>query len=145
MKLNKMLLAALMIIGFAFSSKAQSTAFASTSATIMNPVGLSKTDDIRFDNINSLSTAATVKSQLSEATFTVTGEKSYVFDITVSETVVLTSNVNEATMKAETFISAENVSSQDTKIKVGASLNVNAAQHAGFYSSNNLQVTVNYN
>ncbi len=145
MKLNKMLLAALMIIGLAFSAKAQSTAFASTSATIMNPVGLSKTDDIRFDNVTAQSTAATVKSQLSEAAFIVTGEKSYVFDITVSESVVLTNNANEATMKARTFISADNVSSQDTKIKVGASLNVNAAQHAGFYSSSNLQVTVNYN
>jgi hypothetical protein len=83
------------------------------------------------------------------ATFTVSGNGSYTYAITLPTTVTLTHSGGVQTMDATAFTSnpsgtgALTAGTQD--ISIGATLTVAAAQLAGVYTSGNFDVTVNYN
>jgi Domain of unknown function (DUF4402) len=83
------------------------------------------------------------------ASFTVNGNGSYTYAITLPGTVTLTHSGGVQTMTASSFTSNPSgtgaLSSGTQDITIGATLTVAAAQLAGVYTSGNFNVTVNYN
>ena len=166
---TKWALAALSVIGFSSSSFAQATATATATATIVTPISITKTVDMNFGNV-AVQTATggtvvmtpagvrtaflgvtlpAVPGTVTAASFTVNGQGTYTYAITLPATAVtLTNGAN--TMTADTFTStpsATGVLTAGTQtLTVGATLNVAAAQAAGIYVSGTpFSVTVNYN
>lgn len=148
---------------------AQANASATSSATIVTPISIAKTTDMNFGNVAVSGTAGTVilspsgsRTQsggvtlpgtvgtVTAAAFTVTGQPSYTYSISLPPSAVtLTSGSNN--MTASSFTSTP--SSTGTLavggtqvVNVGATLNVGASQPAGLYvSTAAVTVTVNYN
>ena len=58
--MKKLSAIAILVIGFAASSNAQSTASASASATIISPISITKTVDLDFGNVIASGAAGTV-------------------------------------------------------------------------------------
>ncbi len=169
--LKKFLAAAIVGIGFASSANAQSTATATATATIVTPIAITKNVDMNFGNVAVTSTSGTVilapggtrtksggvtlpavPGTVTPAKFTVTGEGTYTFAITLPSTNVTLTNttgVGAETMIANAFTSDLGATSAlvaGSKIMfVGATLNVAALQKAGVYVSAPFDVTVNYN
>jgi hypothetical protein len=167
--MTKVLGLTLLALAFATTSFAQVTATASTSATIITPIAITKDVDMNFGNIAVSPTLGgtvvlptsgprtktggvtlpVVTGTVTPASFTVTGEGNSTYSITLpSSAITLTSGA--ASMTVENFISSPSntgqLSSGTQEIKVGATLNVGAAQAAGTYSNESgLFVTVNYN
>jgi hypothetical protein len=165
----KLAFAAIALIGFSSSSFAQATATATATATIVTPISITKTVDMNFGNLavqtatggTVVLTPAGVRSvtggvtmpavfgTVTAATFTVNGQGTYTYAITLpAAATTLTSGAN--TMTATTFTSnpsATGVLAAGTQtLNVGATLNVAAAQAAGLYVSGTpFSVTVNYN
>jgi len=163
------LITALIVLGFAASSFAQVTATASTSATIITPIAITKDVDLNFGNVAVSPTLGgtvvlptsgartktggvtlpVVTGTVTPASFTVTGEGNSTYSITLpSSAITLTSA--SGSMTVENFVSNPSntgtLSNGTQEIKVGATLNVGAAQSAGLYSNESgLFVTVNYN
>lgn len=158
------------IFGFAATSFAQVTASASAAATIVTPIAISKTVDMNFGNVAVQSTTSgtvvlaptgsrsrtdgvtlpATNGTVSAAAFTVTGAVGYSYVVTLPESVIVVSGENDMTV--DNFTSSLGVSNTGTitggsvTLSVGATLNVDAAQPAGLYSSaSNFNVTVNYN
>ncbi|MCD6062586.1 MAG: hypothetical protein K0R82_497 [Flavipsychrobacter sp.] len=173
MKKIKLLVAAIAVIGFSADTFAQQTssATANASATIIQPIAISKTTDMSFGNIAvSGSTAGTVVlstangrtatggvtlpvsgGTVTSAEFAVTGAANYTYTITLPSSVTLDDNASH-TMTAGTFTSDPLTSAGtldangEQTVKVGATLAVGAAQAAGVYESDvDFQVIVNYN
>jgi hypothetical protein len=167
---NKMIATAMLLTGFINSSFAQSTATATATATVVTPISISKNTDMSFGNLAvQTATGGTVvlapagtrtstsgvtlpatTGTVTAATFTVTGNGSYTYAITLpSAAVVLTHTGGVQTMNATAFTSNPSgtgaLSSGTQNIAVGATLTVAAAQLAGVYTSGNFNVTVNYN
>jgi len=168
---SKVLATAAIAIAFSNSSFAQATATASASATIITPITIVKNVDMNFGNVAvSASLAGTVvlvpagtrttggaggvtlpstTGTVAGADFTVSGQGSYTYAITLPTTVNITSGSN--TMTVNTFTSSPattgTLSTGGTQdLKVGATLNVSAAQAAGTYTNSTaVPVTVNYN
>ena len=169
--MKKILTAAILGIGFASSATAQSTATATATATIVTPIAIAKNVDMNFGNVAVTSTAGTVvlapagtrtksggvtlpavPGTVTAAKFTVTGEGTYGFAITlpsVDVTLTNTTGIGAETMAANAFtcdLGASSALIAGSKIMfVGATLNVGALQKAGIYVSAPFDVTVNYN
>lgn len=169
--MKKILTAAIIGIGFAGTASAQSTTTATATATIVTPIAINKNVDMNFGNVAVTTTAGTVvlapagtrsktggvtlpavPGTVTAAKFTVTGEGTYSFAITLpSVDVVLTNTTGTGgeTMAANAFtcdLGATSALVGGTKIMfVGATLNVDALQKAGVYVSDPFDVTVNYN
>jgi hypothetical protein len=166
---HKMIVAALVLIGFGASANAQSSASATASATIVTPLSIVKNTDMNFGNVAVQATnggivqlapdgsrtrtggvtlpAAT--GTVSAASFTVTGNGSYTYSISLPSSVTLKHASSPAEMIADAFTSTPSgtgvLTAGTQDILVGASLNVAASQLAGVYTSENFDVTVNYN
>ncbi|MCW3116924.1 MAG: YapH protein [Chitinophagaceae bacterium] len=155
--------------GFTAASYAQSTANATATATIVTPIGITKTTDMSFGNIAVGSAGGTVildtagartitggvtlpatTGTVAAAVFAVTGSGTYTYTITLPTTdVTLTRASGTETMIANTFTS--NPSGTGTlvagaqNVAVGATLTIAGSQVAGVYTSSTFPVTVNYN
>lgn len=147
---------------------AQETATATATATIVTPISISKGVDMNFGNVAVQSssagtvvlTTAGVRSAtggvtlpattgtITAASFTVTGTAGYTYSITLpASALTITSGGN--TMTVSNFTSDPSGTGTLTggtqTVKVGATLNVGAAQAAGTYVSGTpFSVTVNY-
>jgi hypothetical protein len=167
--MTKVLALAAIILGFAANSFAQVTATASTSATIITPIAITKDVDMNFGNIavsptlggtvvlpttgaRTLTGGVTlpvVTGTVTPASFTVTGEGNSTYSITLPSSAITLSS-GSATMTVENFVSTPSntgaLNNGTQVVKVGATLNVGAAQAAGTYTNaSGLFVTVNYN
>jgi hypothetical protein len=173
MKIKFYLSAALLIV-LSANSFAQSTAFGSTTAVLITPISIAKTTDMHFGTVAASSTAGTVILDYADgrttsggaslpagsitqktAVFTVTGEGTSTFAITIpSSPITLTGSVS-GTMTVSGFLCQETASSTliagSKTLHVKATLNVGADQVGGTYTNNTglvatgLFVTVNYN
>ena len=170
---NKMMAAAIMIAGFVTNANAQSTAYGTTTAVLVTPISIAKTTDMHFGTVASSATAGTVvldyadgRTQTGGASlptgstlqktgvFTVTGETTSGFAITIpSAPITLTGSVS-GTMTVSGFLcdagAATTLVAGSKILKVKATLNVPANTVAGTYTHNALDltglfVTVNYN
>ena len=147
---------------------AQVTVSANATATIVTPISIAKTADMDFGNVAvQSSTAGTVvlapdnsrvqtggvtlpatTGTVSAATFTVSGEGSYSYTITLPSSITITNAAINMTIN--TFTSTPSgtgaLSSGSQTLKVGATLNVAAGQAAGTYTTATpFNVTINYN
>ncbi len=160
------------VLGFANSTFAQASATASVSANIVTPITIVKTIDMHFGNLAVSATVAGTAimapgstrstggaggvslpantGTVSAATFTVSGEPTYTYSITLPSVATIT-DASSHSMTVNTFTS--NPSSTGVlsgggaqTLTVGATLNVAAGQASGTYSnSTGVPVTVNYN
>ncbi len=169
--MKKIITSAFVLLGFALTSNAQATATATATATIVTPISISKNADMSFGNIAvQAATGGTVilapagtrttggaggvtlpaaTGTVTAADFTVNGNGSYTYAITLPTTVTLTRASGSETMTASSFTSTPSgtgtLSSGTQDLTVGATLTVIAAQVPGVYTSGNFNVTVNYN
>ena len=169
--LTKVLAIASILIAGSTASFAQATATASASATIVTPISISKTTDMSFGNVAvSASIAGTAiltpsgsrstggaggvtlpvtTGTVAAAAFTVSGQGSYTYSITLPSSCTLSSGSNTMTVNAFTSLPATTgaLSAGGTQtLTVGATLNVSAAQAAGSYTNAaGVPVIVNYN
>lgn len=165
-------MSAILMIAFSVSSFAQATASATATATIVTPIAISKTVDLNFGNVAVIAAGAVVLAPadgsrtktggvtlpnvtgtVTAAEFNVTGEGNYTYSITLpSSDYTITRAGGSETMAVNNFKSYPDVadngalSSGAQTLKVGATLNVSAAQLAGTYTNAvGFDVTVNYN
>jgi hypothetical protein len=167
--MKQLLLLAIIVLGFAASSIAQVTATASTTATIITPIAITKDVDMSFGNVavsptlggtvvlptsgsRTLTGGVTlpvVTGTVTAASFTVTGEGTSTYSITLPGSAITLTGPS-GTMTVQDFVSTPSGTGALTggtqEIKVGATLNVAAAQAKGTYTNaSGLFVTVNYN
>jgi len=171
--LTKLFATAAIIIAGTNVSFAQATATASASATIITPISIVKTVDMNFGNVAvSASLAGTAilapagtrttgggggvtlpatTGTVSAASFTVSGQGSYTYAITLPSTTVVITDATSDHMNVTAFTSSPSatglLSAGGTQtLTVGATLSVTAAQPAGTYTNaTGVPVTVNYN
>ena len=150
-------------------SFAQVSATATTSATVITPIAISKTVDMNFGNIAVSPTIAgtvvlvpagtrtktggvtlpAVNGTVTAASFAVTGLGTSTYAITLPSTITLTGTPS-GTMTVGTFVSTPSGTGALTAgaqtLLVGGTLNVAAAQAAGVYTNTtDMTVTVNSN
>ena len=168
----KVLAIASIAIVSANSSFAQASATASATATIITPISIAKNVDMRFGNVAvTAATGGTVilapagirttggaggvtlpatTGTVSAADFTVTGQASYTYAITLPSSATL-SDGSGHTMTVNAFTSSPSATGTLTSggtqdLTVGATLTVSAAQASGTYTNaTGVPVTVNYN
>ena len=162
-------LAILAIAAFSNNANAQSTANATASATIVTPIAISKALDMNFGNIATNSAVGTVvltpanartksggvtlpaiTGAVAAAKFTVTGEGTYTYGLTLpaDNTITITNGTAAKDMKISTFTSnsTKKLTAGTETFGVGATLNLNASQPAGVYTNaTGFNVMVNYN
>jgi hypothetical protein len=162
--LNKLMALTIALVGFSAVTRAQSTASASATATVVTPIAITKNTDMNFGNLSVLAPAGTRVSTsgvtlpatagtVAAAAFTVTGSGTYTYAITLPSTAVTLTHsggVGSGTMTATAFTSTPSgtgaLVAGTQNITVGATLNVGAAQAAGVYQTlTAFDVTVNYN
>jgi hypothetical protein len=170
--MKKLLLSAIVILGFSAVSFGQATAYAPTSATILAPITIVKNTNMVFGNVatnasggtvvlatNSSRTAtggvtlpATATGTPSAADFTVGGDGNSTYAITLPTTLTITNSTGTGgeTMTVTGFTSTPSgtgtLASGSQDLKVGATLNVGGSQVAGLYQNViGFAVTVNYN
>jgi hypothetical protein len=167
--MKKLIFTIALLAAFSISGLAQVTATATSTATIVTPIAITKTVDMDFGNVAVGATGGTVvltpastrsetggvtlpavTGTVTAASFTVTGTAGYTYSITLpSSDHTITSGVN--TMIVNTFTSDPTPTgtldgSGEETLNVGATLNVSANQAAGVYTSGTpFDVTVNYN
>jgi hypothetical protein len=167
--MKKILLFSVIMIAFTAGTFAQSsdTEQTTATATIIGPLALTKVSDMNFGTIAVTGTAGTVVLGTDNsrtavgpalvppaagvaASFTVSGEASRAFTITLPANgdVTLVNGANS--MAADDFVhNAGGAPALDgtgaAAFTVGATLTVGAAQAAGVYTSANFPVTINYN
>jgi hypothetical protein len=167
--MKKILTFSIMLIAFSAGVFAQSTDTEQTiaTATIVGPLTLTKVSDMDFGTIAVTGTAGTVVLGTDNsrtavgpalvppaagvaASFTVAGEASRTFAITLpaNNTVSLVSGAN--TMAANIFVHNAGANpaldiAGAAAFTVGATLSVAANQAAGNYTSANFPVTISYN
>lgn len=153
------------------SSFAQATATASASANIITPITIVKTVDMNFGNVAVSATIAgtavlapagtrttggaggvtlpATTGTVAAASFTVSGQASYTYAITLPVSCSISNGSNTMTVNAFTSYPATTgtLSAGGTQtLNVGATLNVAAAQVSGAYTNaTGVPVTVNYN
>lgn len=146
-------------------SQASATANFTASATIIQPIGITTTNDMQFANIDARNGGAVILTPentritngdielaeggtVSAATFEVTGQTGFAFGISLPKGSHRLSSGSE-TMILQDFTTnydGSSIAGDGKTIKVGASLIVNPNQQPGNYKTNgDLQVTVNYN
>jgi len=177
LKINKMknlvkaIATAAIIIAGSNASFAQATATAAASAAIITPITIAKTVDMNFGNVAVSATLAgtavlapagtrttggaggvtlpATVGTVTAATFTVSGQASYTYAITLPASATITSSGNTMTVNA--FTSSPSAtgllsSGGSQTLTVGATLNVAAGQASGTYTNaSGVPVTVNYN
>jgi hypothetical protein len=170
MKRTRMLfVAAFALACVATTARAQETASATVTATIVTPISITKTVDMNFGNVAVQSSTAgtvvlapagtrtatggvtlpTTAGTVTAASFTVNGTAGYTYTITLPSTATtITSGAN--TMTVTNFTSSPSgtgtLTGGSQVLNVGATLNVSAGQPAGEYvSATPFDVTVNYN
>ena len=167
----KAIATSVIVLAAANSSFAQATATASCSANIITPITITKTVDMNFGNVAvSATTAGTAvlapagtrttggaggvtlpanNGTVAAASFTVAGQATYTYAITLPSTATISSGGN--TMTVNTFTSSPATTSTlsgtgSQTLTVGATLNVAAGQASGAYTNATaVPVTVNYN
>ena len=168
MKKLTILIAILLVVGFSTNAFAQQTATASTTATIVTPIGITKTVDMVFGNIATngavgtvvLTTAGTRTStggvtlpaasgSPTAASFAVTGSGTYTYTITLPASPITLAGTT-AGVTVGTFVSNPAATGALTAgaqtVLVGATLNLPVSVVAGSYTNAaGLTVTVNYN
>ncbi len=153
---------------WATTARAQETASATATATIVTPISITKDVDMNFGNVAVQSTTGgtvvlapagtrtatggvtlpTTAGTVTAASFTVNGTSGYTYAITLPTTALtITSGAN--TMTVTNFTSdpagTGTLTGGTEVLNVGATLNVSAAQPAGTYvSATPFDVTVNY-
>ena len=167
---TKLFITALMIAGTFTTANAQSTAQAIATANVVTPISIAKNADMAFGNLavqaatggnvvlapNGTRTRSggvtlpATTGTVTAASFTVTGNGSYTYAITLPSGNVQLNHTNATDfMNANTFTSDPSgtgtLSSGTQNISVGATLVVGSGQVAGVYTSGNFDVTVNYN
>ena len=169
--ISKVLVIAAIAIVSANSSFAQASATASASATIVTPITIVKVTDMNFGNVAVSATnpgtvilapassrtiggtgvtLPAVTGTVAAASFTVSGQASYTYAITLPSSCTIT-DASSHTMTVNGFTSDPATTgalsgSGSQTLNVGATLNVSAAQPAGTYTNaSGVQVTVNYN
>jgi hypothetical protein len=172
-KINSLII--IIIVAATTGAMAQESATATSSATIVAPIGISKAVDMNFGNVATndaggtvvLTTGGTTSSTsgvtlpgdtggntgtITAAAFDVTGEGNYTYSITLpdGDEITLEDGDGSNTMTVDNFVSDPSDSGQLTTsaetISVGAILNVDGGQAAGTYTNEtDLTVTVNYN
>jgi len=146
-------------------SQASATANFTASATIIQPIGITTTTNMKFAHIDAKDGGAVILTpentritngnlelaeggDISAATFEVTGQTGFAFGISLPKGSHRLTNGGES-MLIQDFTTNYNGSSlagDGKTIRVGASLIVNPNQQPGDYKTNSdLQVTVNYN
>ena len=166
MKKLTILIALLLVVS---SANVFAQATANASATIITPISISKNTDMNFGNIVASAAPGTVvltpagarsitggaflpatAGTVAAASFTVTGANNFTYAITLPASVVV-SDGGTNTMTVNTFASTPSgtgtlSAAGSETLLVGATLNVNASQVAGAYTSATpFTVTVNYN
>lgn len=159
---------ALALMAFGIQVNAQSTVSASTTATLITPISISKTFDMDFGTVAASSTAGTVELDYSDGTtatggasipagsapktavFAVNGEGNSGFSISIPTSSITLDGSVSGTLTVDNFAAdlgtASTLSSGTATVKVKAVLNVPANAVAGTYTnSSDLFVTVNYN
>jgi len=172
-KTQKIFGAAVAMLIFAVNANAQSTATANASATIVAPISISKTTDLNFGNLSVDATGGTVilspsaaairtsggaagvsfpanTGVVSAATFVVTGEANFTYDLNVlnSGGIVITNGTdNMSVNNFSTSVASGTLDNLGTQtVYVGADLLVNGSQAPGVYTSSApFTVLVNYN
>ena len=153
------------------SSFAQATATAAASANIITPISIVKTVDMNFGNVAVSATIAgttilnpngtrttggaggvtlpATTGTVAAASFTVSGQASYTYAITLPSTATISSGANSMTVNA--FTSSPSATGTlstggSQTLTVGATLNVASGQASGAYTiATGVPVTVNYN
>ena len=164
---NKISAMAILACAFSVNSYAQSSADASTTATLVAPIAISKTEDMNFGQLAASGTAGTVildyengvtktggvkllsAASVKTAVFDVSGEGTSGFSISIPSEITLIGSVS-GSMTVDNFASdlgaTSNLSGGTATIKIKATLNVPANAAAGIYSNaSDLVVSVNYN
>ena len=156
----------ILAIAFATNTNAKATATASTTAVLVTPISIAKTTDMDFGTIAASATAGTVVLDTANvrsitggaslhggtstaAVFTVTGEPSTAFDITIPTTDITLTDGSSNNLILNGLVTLGTSTSLDATgskdIKVGATLNLPANAVAGTYTNaSDLYVTVNY-
>ncbi|MDR9458468.1 MAG: DUF4402 domain-containing protein [Salegentibacter sp.] len=155
----------LLLAGGACFAQASATANFKASVTIIEPIGITTTSDMNFANIDARNGGTVIlkpdntrvatggleleeAANVSAATFMVTGQQGYSFNISLPQGSYELRNGGEA-MAIQDFTAELDQSllgDGPAMLKVGASLFVNPNQEPGVYNSvADLQVTVNYN
>jgi hypothetical protein len=166
--MKKVLLLIILLSGFAATSFAQTLANASASANIITPISITKNLDMSFGNIavNPTNPGGTVTLPASSpatrtftggitlpavtglvqaAKFTVSGEGTSAYTITIPGTITITSGTNNmAIVPVSNPSGAGALVGGSQIIYVGGTLTVAPAQAVGAYTGN-FDVTVNYN
>ena len=164
--ITKLFAIALVVLGFASTSFAQVSATASAAGTIISPIAITKNVDMNFGDLAVNNNAGTVvlatdgsrvrtggvslpviTGAVAAAEFTVTGTAGYAYTFSLPAGATTVSNGTE-TMTIDTWTSNSTgiIAGGSEVVKVGATLNVNASQGSGLYTSTvPFQVTVNYN
>jgi hypothetical protein len=168
MKKITILVAILLIVGFSTNVFAQATTTASTTATIVTPIGISKTVNMNFGNVATNGAIGTVvltpagtrtstggvtlpatAGTVTAASFAVTGQGSYTYTISLPGSPITLAGTT-AGVTVGTFVSTPAATGALTAgaqtVLVGATLNLPVSVVAGSYTNAaNLTVTVNYN
>ena len=146
-------------------SQASATANFTASATIIQPIGITTTNNMQFANIDARNGGAVILTPentritngdielaeggtVSAATFEVTGQTGFAFSISLPKGSHRLSSGSESMILQDftTNYHGSSIAGDGKTIKVGASLIVNPNQQPGNYKTNgDLQVTVNYN
>ena len=169
--ISKVLVIAAIAIVSANYSFAQATATAAASATIITPITIVKNVDMNFGNVAVSATLSgsvildpagtrttggtgvtlpAVTGTVAAASFTVSGQASYTYAITLPSSCTIT-DAGAHTMTVNGFTSDPATTgalsgSGSQTLTVGATLNVAAGQAAGAYTNaTGVPVTVNYN
>jgi len=144
---------------------AQATANFTASATIIAPITITTTSQMNFASIdaknggdvvltpdNNRYTIGEVElddaSTVAAASFTVTGQKGYTYDISLPKSEhILTNGSEEMIIKNfTTDLNSGSLADGSQTFRVGATLQVNPNQQPGMYATpGSLNVTVNYN
>ena len=159
---------ALLLIGFPANAFAQSTAAASTTVTIVTPIGITKSVDMVFGNVATTTASGTVvlgtdgtrtpiggvtlpatAGTVTAASFAVAGSGTYTYTITLPASPITlvgtTAGVTVGTFVSNPAATGALTAGTQT-VNVGATLNIPASTAADTYKNNSgLQVTVNYN
>lgn len=156
---------------FSLFSYAQIAASASSFATIISPITISKSTDLNFGNISIQSTATgslsltlapngsriitqgiTLPVQagtVSAATFSIGGEGNFTYAINLPTSITLTHSNGSQTITASSFtsnpINTGQLSNGIQTVSVGATLTISSGQLPGVYTSGTFDVTVAYN
>lgn len=171
--MNKLFLIPIVLIGFAVNSFAQSSADATATATVIQAIAIANVNDMNFGNVAVSGATAgavvldpqdgsrtatggvtlpAVLGTVSAASFTVTGEGSSTYAITLPAGDYVITNAGLATMNVNTFTSFPSVgdggvlTAGEQTLNVGSTLDISAGQEPGVYTNaTGFEVTVNYN